>query len=168
MRLISATNTPVHELVDNGEFRSDLLYRINTVEIYLPALRERVGDIALIARHYLKVYGEKYNKTGLRIDAKVIKKLETYTWPGNVRELQHSVERSVILTGQNVLRAEDFLLTAERKKSAKKSASYNIEGIERKAIENAIDKWEGNLTKAAKELGWGRSTLYRKMTRYGL
>lgn len=168
IRLISATNGPVHEMADNGEFRSDLLYRINTVEIYLPALRERVGDIALIAKHYLKVYSEKYSKTGLRIDTKAIKKLELHSWPGNVRELQHSVERAVILANNDVLHSEDFLLTSERKKTAKKSASFNIEDIERKAIENAIDKWEGNLTKAANELGWGRSTLYRKMTRYGL
>ena len=168
VRLISATNMSVHEMAERGEFRSDLLYRINTVEIYLPALRERVGDISLIAKHYLGVYGDKYNKKELRIDRKAIKKLETYTWPGNVRELQHAVERAVILANSDVLYPQDFLLTSERKKSLKKAISFNIEDIERKAIEDAIDKWEGNLTKAAKELGWGRSTLYRKMTKYGL
>lgn len=168
VRLISATNQAVHDMTDNGEFRSDLLYRINTVEIYLPPLRERVGDIALIAKHYLKQFGEKYQKQGLSLEPKAIKKLEDYDWPGNIRELQHAVERAVILANDSALRAEDFLLTSERKRSAKKSASFNIEDMEQKAIQNAIDKWEGNLTKAAKELGWGRSTLYRKMTRYGL
>jgi len=166
IRLITATNKRIYELVEDRSFREDLLYRINTVEIQLPPLRERLGDVGLLAKHYLNVYSEKYEKENLKIDKKAIKKLEEYKWPGNIRELQHAIERAVILANEEVIFAEDLLLTAEVKKAARKAGSYKIEDMEKAAIENAIAKWEGNLTKAAGELGWGRSTLYRKMTRY--
>ncbi|MEQ9423123.1 MAG: sigma-54 dependent transcriptional regulator [Cyclobacteriaceae bacterium] len=168
IRLISATNKPIYEMSDNQEFRTDLLYRINTVEIQLPPLRERVGDISVLARHFLKNYADKYDKHSLRLDARGIKKLEGYSWPGNVRELQHTIERAVILNSDGKLTPDDFLLKPDRKKAQQKSSSFKIEDMEKDAITNAIDKWDGNLTLAAKELGWGRSTLYRKMEKYGI
>lgn len=167
-RLISATNMPIKAMVGENEFRQDLLYRINTVEIHIPPLRERREDIEPLARHFLKVYGKKYGKEKMRLNETTVTKLKAYSWPGNVRELQHAIERAIIMANSHLLAPEDFLLLEKPDQNVIASESYNIEDMEKQAIQNAIRNAEGNLTKAAKTLGLGRSTLYRKMTKYKL
>ncbi|MEM9981828.1 MAG: sigma-54 dependent transcriptional regulator, partial [Bacteroidota bacterium] len=168
IRLICATNMPLYEMIEESQFRQDLLYRVNTVEIRLPALRERTEDIALLAEHYLQVYAKKYQKEGLKITKETLKKLESYHWPGNIRELQHAIERAVILSEGYALQPDDFVLTTPVSKNEKSHETLNMEEIEKKTIEEAIRKHEGNLSHAAKALGMGRTTLYRKMKKYGL
>ncbi len=167
-RLIAATNMPLLEMIEEGTFRQDLLYRINTVEIRIPSLRERKEDIEPIARHFLKLYGKKYKKAKMRLNSTTLEKLKNYSWPGNVRELQHAIERAIIMSNSHLLAPEDFLLIEKPSQNVIASDSYNIEDMEKQAIQNAIRNAEGNLTKAAQTLGLGRSTLYRKMTKYGL
>lgn len=167
-RLICATNMPLYEMIADSEFRQDLLYRINTVEIKLPTLRERVEDIEPIARHFLKMYGKKYRKEKMRLNETTLNKLKKYSWPGNVRELQHAIERAVIMANSHLLAPEDFLLIERPTQNVIASDNYNIEEMEKQAIQNAVRNAEGNLTKAAQTLGLGRSTLYRKMSKYAL
>ena len=168
VRLICATNQPLYEMTASGSFRQDLLYRINTVEIRLPPLRERTADIALIAHYYLEIFADKYNKPGLKLSKSAINKLQTFSWPGNVRELQHAIERAIIMADSNSLTSADFQLDQAIKQPVSSSETLNIEEMEKEAIIQAIKKCEGNYTRAAKELGFGRSTLYRKMEKYGL
>lgn len=167
IRLISATNMPLHEMISENSFRDDLLYRINTVEIKLPPLRERTGDISLLANHFLGIYSKKYNKPQIKIGRDAMNRLDNYHWPGNIRELQHVIERAVIMSESDKLRAEDLMLTSEEKQDSF-SGSLNIEELEKDAIRKALKKHAGNLTTAAKELGLGRTTLYRKMEKYGI
>ncbi|MDO1447194.1 sigma-54 dependent transcriptional regulator [Rhodocytophaga aerolata] len=168
IRLICATNQSVYAMVADGTFRQDLLYRINTVEIKLPPLRERTEDIPVLATHFLNLYAQKYRKPGMRISKETIKQLQHYSWPGNIRELQHAIERAVIMSDSYELTLDEFLLTAPSKKLDEKNLTYNLEEIEKTAIQQAIKKHQGNLSLAAKELGFGRSTLYRRMEKYGL
>jgi transcriptional regulator with PAS, ATPase and Fis domain len=168
IRLVCATNMPLYEMVKDNEFRQDLLYRINTVEIKLPPLRERKEDIAPLAKHFLAVYTKKYQKEKMRLNETTLNKLHGYNWPGNIRELQHAIERAVIMASSPLLAPEDFLLKEDGTLGNNQSESLNIEAMEKTAIQNAVRKAGGNLTQAAKELGFGRSTLYRKMTKYGL
>ena len=165
VRLISATNQPLYEMIETGSFRQDLLYRINTVEIELPPLRERKEDILLLASHFLKSYAERYQKIGLKIEERAKKQLLSYPWPGNIRELQHAIERAVIMSDGSVS-AEDIL--PNRKEKVTTSQSLKVEDVERNAMVKAIEKSGGNLSQAAEELGIGRTTLYRKMKKYGL
>lgn len=167
-RLICATNMPLYDMIVDNEFRQDLLYRINTVEIKLPPLRERMEDIEPIAVHFLKMYGKKYRKERMRLNETTLNKLKRYSWPGNVRELQHAIERAVIMANSHLLAPEDFLLIERPTQNVIASDNYNIEEMEKQAIQNAVRNAEGNLTKAAQALGLGRSTLYRKMSKYGL
>ncbi|MFY0594587.1 sigma-54-dependent transcriptional regulator [Roseivirga sp.] len=167
-RLICATNMPLYDMIVENEFRQDLLYRINTVEIKLPPLRERLEDIEPLARHFLKMYGKKYRKEKMRLNDTTLSKLKKYSWPGNVRELQHAIERAVIMANSPLLAPEDFLLIERPTQNVIASDNYNIEEMEKQAIQNAVRNAEGNLTKAAQTLGLGRSTLYRKMSKYGL
>ena len=166
VRIISATNQPLYDMVDSGGFRQDLLYRINTVEIELPPLRERKEDIGLLADHFLKMYGERYQKSGLKMEDRTRKQLLNYTWPGNIRELQHAIERAVIMSEGGSISAEDVL--PSRKEKARPSQSLKVEDVERHAMVKAIEKSGGNLSQAAEELGIGRTTLYRKMKKYGI
>lgn len=166
VRLICATNMPLYNMVAESQFRQDLLYRINTVEIVLPPLREREGDISKLAAYYLERYANKYQKV-LSIQKSALDKLEHYNWPGNIRELQHVMERAVIMTDNRSLTADDFLLKNNNQK-LQRSKSLNLEEVEKTAIKNAIIKHEGNMSKVAKELGLGRTTLYRKITKYDL
>jgi DNA-binding NtrC family response regulator len=170
VRLICATNRPIHELVAREQFRQDLLYRINTVEIHLPPLRERQGDIGLLAEHYLEVYARKYGKPPRRLSAAARRKLEEYPWPGNVRELQHAVERALILGEGEVLEPGDFLLVAPEPQAGPSLAlaSYHLEEVEKEAIRKVLRKHQGNVSQAAKELGLTRTALYRRMAKYGL
>lgn len=166
IRLICATNKPIHEQVTADEFRRDLLYRINTVEIHLPPLRDRLEDIPLLAGHFLQTNAEKYQKPQLKLSKRVIKKLQSYDWPGNIRELAHTIERSVILSDGVQLDVDQ--LSTERVNTPPPNSTLNVEQMERQTIIHAIKQCEGNLTQAAKLLGFGRSTLYRKMEKYGL
>ncbi len=166
IRLICATNLERERLNDETYFRRDLLYRINTVEIVLPSLRQRPSDIPLLAKHYIEMYARKYNKPAPVLEAADVKKLQQYSWPGNVRELQHSLERAVIVADGGKLRAEDVVVNRTSHQSEK--MELNIARLEEQAIKRAIQHYEGNLTKVAKALGLGRTTLYRKMEKYGL
>jgi len=171
IRLISATNQPINELSEGSQsqFRQDLLYRINTVEINIPPLRERSEDIPLLVNYYLRLYGRKYQKQLDFIHPAVATSLQSYAWPGNVRELQHAVERAVIMSDSSKLEASDFLVNPQRQKNnSSKTESLNINDVEKRAIQTAIRKHQGNLSKAASELNLGRSTLYRKMKKYGV
>ncbi len=165
VRLISATNGHIVKLVAEQEFREDLLYRINTVEITIPPLRERLDDIPLLLNHFCSIYNKKYNKS-LNVDSGVIQTLENYNWPGNVREFQHAVERAVILCESKNITVRDFQFPDKRSMDLENST--NLNEVERKAIADAIRKNKGNLSKAARELGLGRTTLYRKIEKYGL
>ena len=169
IRLVTATNLPIHDVVGDGDFREDLLYRINTVEIHLPPLRERGDDILLLADHFLKQYCKKYNMAAKSFNAAARDKLFTYAWPGNVRELQHAVERAVIMAESATLTPADILLsTPKRKSNDLPMDAYNLEEIEKLAIQRTVQKHQGNISKAAKELGLTRTSLYRRLEKYGL
>ena len=170
VRLICATNTPIREVVARQQFRQDLLYRINTVEIDLPPLRERPDDIPLLVDHFLDIYARKYKKSTQRISKAALDKLRAYFWPGNVRELQHAVERALIMGEESTLRPEDFLLLAHEPGSEEGVIfeDYNLEEVERQVIDLALRKHQGNVSQAAKELGLTRTSLYRRMEKYGL
>ncbi len=169
VRLISATNMPVYEMADSFEFRQDLLYRINTIEIILPALRERREDIDLIADYYLKLFSEQYGKQVINIREDAVQKLKEYNWPGNIRELAHAIERAVILSKRETLTPEDFILKIKYTQNKfVPEPVIIVEDYEKKAIGGAISKYNGNLSKAAKELGIARSTLYRKISHFGI
>jgi DNA-binding NtrC family response regulator len=167
IRLISATNKNLKQMLSDGLFREDLLYRLNTIEIHIPPLRERKDDILLLAESFLQTYTRKYNKTGIRITNSAASKLLNYSWPGNVRELQHSIERAVILTENINLNESDFIFTVSDKQ-LKDIDSLNLNEVEKSTIEKALIKHQGNLTLTAKELGVTRKTLYSKIEKYGL
>jgi len=163
VRLICATNANIRQMVEEGTFRQDLLYRINTIEIHIPPLRERGEDVLLLAGHFLKMYNHKYKKDiqGLTREAK--QKLMKYSWPGNVRELQHAIERAVILSENIWLRPNDFMLTPQAEKKNELDEILNLEELERRAIDRAMKLCGGNVSSAAEMLGITRFKLYRKM-----
>jgi DNA-binding NtrC family response regulator len=169
VRLISATNMRLYQMAESFEFRQDLLYRINIVEIVLPPLRERKEDIGQLAEYFILQFSEQYGKQVINIKEDTLTKLEQYHWPGNIRELAHTIERAVILNKNGTLNPEDLIL------KSKSQATYvtdepivSVEDYERKAIINALSKNNGNLSKAANELGVARTTLYRKISQFGL
>jgi len=168
VRLISATNMPLYDMTRTGEFREDLLYRINTVEIRVPPLRERTGDIPMLLDYFLGFYSRKYNKPGLRIPQSTITRLENYTWPGNIRELRHAIERAVVLCDGEVLEFGDFLSDLSSQIQQNESTTLNLQEMERKYILKAISKNRGNITKAAADLGLARAALYRRLNKHGL
>jgi len=169
IRLICATNLELNLLADESRFRKDLIYRINTVELLMPALRERGKDIELLARHFIELYTEKYLKSRFHLSDSFINKLSNYYFPGNVRELQYAIERSVIMSDNNTLTEEDLLFSPiEKQKRKSEEHDYKLETIEKNAILKAIEKNDGNITKSAKELGITRTALYRRLNKYGL
>ncbi len=169
VRLICATNMNIHEMVAQNKFRQDLLYRINTVEVRIPPLRERIGDIPLLVDHFLKIYCKKYHKPLRRLSSATQKRLEKYHWPGNVRELQHAIERAIIMSDSQVLQPTDFFFPSqEQKGDSMIFEDYNLEDIEKLVIHRAISKHGGNITHAAEELGLSRASLYRRLEKYGL
>ncbi len=169
IRLISATNMPIYEKVAEDEFRQDLLYRINTVEIQLPPLRERLEDIPLLSDFFLKKFARKYGKPVDKLGTAARKLLERYDWPGNIRELQHALERAVIMSGASTLRAEDFVLSSVGSSSNKiKLDDYNLEQVEKQVILKVLKKYQGNVSQAARELGLTRASLYRRLEKHGL
>jgi DNA-binding NtrC family response regulator len=171
-RLISATNIPLVEMVEKNSFRQDLLYRLNTIELHLPPLRERIEDIPLLANHYLQFYNKKYKRNVKHLSPALLSKLEQYPWPGNIRELQHAMERAVIMCGQNnTLQVEDFFFTQPSDALPKEKANLDnlqIEEVEKILIQKALKKHNGNITHAASELGLTRASLYRRLEKYGL
>jgi DNA-binding NtrC family response regulator len=170
VRVICATNLTDTGLRDPARFRQDLLYRINTIELRIPPLRERSGDIPLLAEHFAAFYARKYGKPLLRIDAPTIERLRSWPWPGNVRELRHVIERAVILSEHPVMQLEGMLPESAPAAAAltEKTLPLNLDQLERIAIQRALAEHDGNLSRAALTLGLGRSTLYRKMARHGL
>lgn len=167
IRLICATNMPLHTMVQDGTFRQDLLYRINTVEINVPPLSERVEDIPMLAQHYLNYYAKKYHKVVNIIATEAMDRLKRYAWPGNIRELQHAIERAVIMTDSATLQESDFLLSRSLT-SGPVSNTLNLDEVERAAIAKALQMHNGNISKAADELGLTRASLYRRMEKYAL
>lgn len=168
IRLICATNANLEELVKAEQFRQDLLFRINTIEIELPPLRERAEDIPLLAQHFLEVYKQKYRKSGLYVADYVFNRLQKYDWPGNIRELQHAIERAVIMSDGKQLQVSDFNLKETNEAELESLDSFNLDQIEKWAIESAIKKHQGNISHAAQELGLSRGALYRRMEKYDL
>ncbi len=168
IRLICATNMPLLEMVEQGKFRQDLLYRINTIELSVPPLRARENDIALLVEHFLETFRKKYNKPGMKLHPATEIKLKHYQWPGNVRELQHAIERAVILCDSNELLPSDFFFSEKNRAEDLPLDNYNLEEIEKAVIKKILTKHEGNVTKAAKELGLTRTALYRRMEKFGL
>lgn len=166
IRLISATNRDLKNLISEGLFREDLLYRINTITINVPPLRERGNDILLLAEFYLQKYTMKYDKPGLKLKPKAQKKLLKYTWPGNVRELQHSIEKAVILADTKILGEDSFTLNATITDQKIDTQNKTIEEMEREMILASIDKENGNMSAVAKKLGITRPTLYKKMKKF--
>lgn len=166
-RLICATNQPLHQMVAEGSFRQDLLFRVNTIELSLPALRERPEDIPLLVKHFAETYAGKYRRPVPSISDIVMRQLQRHSWPGNVRELMHTIERAVILSDSSSI---NFLtLGPEIGKTAdKEPETLNLQENEIKLIKEALDKHRGNVTRAAKELGIDRLALYRRMEKYGL
>ena len=172
VRLICATNMPLYQMVEEGKFRQDLLYRINTVEITLPPLRERQEDIPLLVNHFLEMYCKKYKIPKKKLHTNTLKRLEKHDWPGNIRELQHAVERAVIMSDSNTLQPNDFFLSTqsqqEKRRSALPADATNLEETEKMLIRKVVDKHGGNISKAAKELGITRASLYRRIEKYEL
>ena len=166
IRLVCATNENLDQMVADGLFREDLLYRINTIRVEVPPLRERGDDILILADFYLKKFISKYGKQGLRINQAAQEKLMTYSWPGNVRELLHTIERAVILSEGNVLKPEDFLLNINKSISSD-SGPETLEEMELLMITNALAQNDGNYSAAAEQLGISRQTLYNKMKKVG-
>lgn len=165
IRLICATNKNLENMIRDGLFREDLLYRINTIQIEVPPLRERGNDVLVLADFFLKKYTSKYNKPSLKINQQAQDKLLKYNWPGNIRELQHTVEKAVILSDNNILKPEDFFM---RPVSGiqNHATELTLEEMEKRMISQAIDKNHGNLSAAAEQLGITRQTLYNKMKRF--
>jgi two-component system response regulator HydG len=169
LRLICATNLPLTELANENKFRKDLVYRINTVEIIVPPLRARKGDISLLAKHFLRFYAGKYFKPGTEFSEKALEKLSHYHYPGNVRELQYIVERAVIMADSEVLQAGDLIFSPMEpgtKILSEEESQTKLSTIEKQTILRVIEKNNGNITKAAKELGITRTALYRRLSKY--
>ncbi len=169
VRLICATNNNILQMVSDNQFRQDLLYRVNTVEIHLPPLRERAGDIPLLANHYIKIYTKKYKKNIKGISTSSIKKLNLYPWPGNVRELQHAIERAIIMADSNILEPDDFILSTQPSKVGDfELSTFNLDDVEKQIIVKVLKQFQGNISQAAQELGITRTSLYRRMEKYDL
>ena len=168
VRLICATNLSAERLADENVFRQDLLYRINTVEVLLPPLRERREDIPLLLEHYIGVYAEKYNVPPKRLSASALERLMNESWPGNVRALRHAIERAVILSEGQLLESADFSLTTLPQPASASPKASTLDGLEREAVARALQVHGRNISRAAEALGLTRASLYRRMQKYGL
>jgi len=167
VRLICATNMNIEKMVAEKTFRQDLVYRINTIELDLPPLRERPEDIAALADFYLKQFSKKYNRPVNDISSALIKKMQQYNWPGNIRELQHAIERAVILSQEKTLQPDDLFLKSSGG-TPTTATGFDLEDMEKTLIVKAMKRFNGNITDAARELGLSRAALYRRMEKYGL
>lgn len=172
IRLICATNMPLYNLVAQNEFRQDLLYRINTIEIHLPPLRERPEDTEILAKYFVRFYARKYRKPVQDISHEALQRLCKYKFPGNVRELQHIIERAVIMSDSDKLGSSDFAFSLKSKTPSSQQEisldNFNLEDLEKAVIRKVIKQHNGNITQAARELGLTRASLYRRLEKYGL
>ena len=168
VRLVCATNRNLQQMVNDGEFREDLLYRINTIHLELPALRQRKADIVPLANRFLRQYGDIYNKTNLRFSYEAEKKLTSLPWYGNIRELQHTIEKAVILSDGGMISAEDIDDGNQTRREKPLEEVQTLDEMESRMIEKTIKECEGNLSVVAARLGISRQTLYNKIKRYGL
>ena len=164
VRLISATNTPIHQKVREGAFRQDLLYRINTVELLIPPLRDRREDIPILASRFLDRFKRKYHKDQQYLTEEALDQICSYHWPGNIRELEHCLERAVILTEKDDIRADNLQLEP----TGARPHGLNLQDMEIHLVKKALDRYQGNVSRAARELGLTRAALYRRMEKYGL
>ena len=167
-RLICATNMPLHEMVYEKKFRQDLLYRMNTVEIRVPSLRERIEDIPLLLDHFLQRYGQKYKRPGMKVVKSVISKLKKYHWPGNIRELQHAVERAVILNEGRTIQSVELFITSKTYQPKSDDQPLTLDAMEKQFIQQSLNDNEGNVSNTARKLGMTRTALYRRMKKHGL
>jgi DNA-binding NtrC family response regulator len=168
IRLICATNKNLEELVSNNLFREDLYYRINTIVIEMPPLRDRGEDIVLLAEHFLKEYANKYEKFKLKFNSKTLDKLMKYNWPGNVRELRHTIEKAVILCESDILMPEDFMISHIPQQASLNQKPPTFAETEKKILQIALDNNNGSVLKASQELEIARQTMYNKMQKYNL
>ena len=168
VRLVCATNRNLQQMVNDGEFREDLLYRINTIHLELPALRQRKADIVPLANRFLRQYGDIYNKTNLRFSDEAEKKLTSLPWYGNIRELQHAIEKAVILSDGGMIAADDIDGDNQTRREKPLEEVQTLDEMESRMIEKTIKECEGNLSVVAARLGISRQTLYNKIKRYGL
>lgn len=170
IRLICATNLPLQELANENKFRKDLIYRINTVEIVVPPLRKRKQDISLLANHFAKMYAAKYFKPNTSIAASAIEKLQQYAFPGNIRELQYTIERAIIMAESELIEAKDLLFSPLENvlTDTEETTEMKLSTLEKNTIMKVIDKHNGNISRAAKELGLTRTALYRRLSKYEL
>jgi DNA-binding NtrC family response regulator len=169
VRVVSATNVDLGKAVQEGRFREDLLYRLNTVEVHLPPLRDRREDIPLLAAHFLGVHGQRYGRTGMKLAPSALDALMGYPWPGNVRELEHAVERALLMAAGDEVTAEDLLLRrGGGREGQSRLEEMTLEEVERYLIERSLTRHDGNVSDAAKALGLSRSALYRRMQYYGI
>ena len=168
IRLVCATNKAVYKMVADNQFRQDLLYRINTIEVLIPPLRERTDDIPLLANYFIHLYSKKYNRSVSGFSNSVLKQIQKHNWPGNVRELQHSIERAVILSQTEMLQPEDFKGLRWGNEESNKMDTLQLEKMEVLLIKKAMQKYNGNITETARELGLTRASLYRRLEKYGI
>jgi DNA-binding NtrC family response regulator len=166
IRLVCATNCDLMQMVREGRFREDLLYRINTIMIEVPPLRDRVDDIPILANYFLRVHGERYGKSTLKINTHALEKLANHNWPGNVRELQHSIEKAVIMSDSPVLKPSDFIFSSAPKSFV--HSEITLEEMEKKLIHDCLKRYSNNMSVISGKLGITRQTLYNKMKKYGL
>lgn len=166
IRLISATNCDLNQMVTEGRFREDLLYRINTIMIEVPPLRDRVDDIPILANHFLRVNGERYGKGRMKISTAALEKLANHDWPGNVRELQHAIEKAVIMSDSDMLKPSDFVFSAHVSRAY--HTEMTLEEMEKKMIADSLRRYGNNVSVVAGRLGITRQTLYNKMKSYGI
>jgi transcriptional regulator with PAS, ATPase and Fis domain len=172
IRLVCATNQPIYDMMDEGDFRQDLLFRVNTVEIELPPLRGRGDDVLLLARHFLDEYAQKYDADTEGFTEEARSALNRYHWPGNVRELKHTIERAVILSDDIRITPDDLRFSAPSPESSSETDedldTLNLNDLEQAAVRQALSKHGGNVSQAAEELGISRRALYRRIEKYGL
>lgn len=168
VRLICATNKNLEKMVNEGLFREDLFYRINTIVIDLPPLRERDNDVCILSEFFVNKYANNYNKKNLQINQKALEKLELHNWPGNIRELEHTIEKAVILSENNILNEDDFNFRKSENNLFDKNRALTLEEIEKDVIISVLKKHKGNLSEASKELAISRQTMYNKMNKFGI
>jgi len=166
IRLVCATNCDLIKMVDEGRFREDLLYRINTILIEVPPLRDRVDDIPILANYFLRVNSEKYEKGIMKISTHALEKLAYHSWPGNVRELQHAIEKAVIMSEAAVLKPSDFVFSSTSRSISQ--SEFTLDEMERRTITDSLKRYGNNLSTVATRLGITRQTLYNKMRKYGI
>ena len=167
-RLICATNMPLNEMIIEKKFRQDLLYRMNTVEIRVPPLREGIADLPLLLDYFLQRYSLKYKRVGMKVDKSVINKLKKYPWPGNIRELQHATERAVILNDGKVIQSAELLISGGTATPKKEQHNLTLDEMEKQFIQQTLNEQEGNVSNTARTLGMTRTALYRRMKKHGL